>query len=331
MSFLLFFSGMKIYCYCMSAVNAVSKCVAASLLNSNQTQQGGGMFPTILFSLMLFSVTSACVLSQDLDGKPYTPGVDANIDVYFCDWHDSMPVQTHGSLIERAILTQGDPLNPPAKGAVLKYLNRLTHAILSTGSTTQPTTLKGEQEVIYILSGKGAIQAKNGKPSDLYPGIAVLIPAGLEFTMKASPEAPLTMYLVSEPIPEGFRPNPELLVHDENTTSVSSTDVHWVHIWKGLFHTGNGLGTIESMGTCTFDPMTIGHPHSHEEGVEEIWAEVSGRSIAFIGKQIRWQEPGVAYLIPPDGKTPHSNINPCKDTQIKLLYIARYRDHAVRP
>ncbi len=278
--------------------------------------------------MLTFTVTVATI-AQNLDGSQYTPGVDADINLYFCDWRDSMPQNTHGSLIERPIFTKGDPLNPPSKGSVLKYLNRYSYATLAGGTQTQPVTLKGEQEVIYIISGSGVIQATGQSPANLYPGIGVLIPAGLEFTMKTAPDAPLNIYLVSEPVPAGFRPNSTLVVRDENVQRVSIT-AHWAHIWRGLFSTSDGLGTLESIGTVSFDPMTIGHPHSHEDGVEELWTEVMGTSTAFIGKQIRNQPPGVAYMIPPDGKTPHSNINTDTEHQVKLLYIARYRDHKVR-
>ena len=83
------------------------------------------------------------------------------------------------------------------------------------------------------------------------------------------------------------------------------------------------------MLTVTYDPMTIGHPHSHDAGVEEVWTAITGSSIAFIGKEIRMQHPGTGYMIPPDGKTPHANIND-SNKQIKMLYFARYRDHDVR-
>ena len=74
--------------------------------------------------------------------KPWTEvpihrGKDANIDLYFGSWIDSEPYTTHGTLVERDILTQGDPLNPPAKGAVLLYVNRFTHATLDAGVRTE--------------------------------------------------------------------------------------------------------------------------------------------------------------------------------------------------
>lgn len=262
-----------------------------------------------------------------LDPKPYNPETDPDIDMYMGSWRESMPKHTHGSLVERDILTKGDPMNPSAKGAVLKYINRFTYATLESHASTTPTTLKGEQEIFYILSGKGIITAGK-KTANLYENIAVLMPANLEFTMQNTGNEPLTMYLVNEPIPGGFRSNENMLVKDENITPVS-TGVHWCHISKGLFTTADGLGTLENMTTCSFDPMTIGHPHSHVEGCEEVWTGLNGTSIAFLGKQIRMQPPGTAYMIPPDGNTPHSNIN-MTNKRIKLFYFARYRDHEVR-
>ena len=279
---------------------------------------------SLVFCLMCFNVAFA----QTLDGSPYTPGKDPDIDMFIGSWKESMPVHTHGSLVERAILTQGDPFNPPTRGAVLKYINRFTYAALAAKASTAPTTLDGEQEILYVLSGKGTIQA-DGETYGLYKGIAVLVPAGLEFVMKNTGDGDLTMYLINEPVPAGFRPNSEILVKDENIIPISSTTGHWCHIVKGLFGTKDGLGTLEAVITVAFDPMTIGHPHSHKEGCEEVWTGITGTSIAFLGKQIRCQPPGTAYMIPPNGNTPHANINTSNE-QIKMFYFARYRDHEVR-
>ncbi|MFC1542093.1 hypothetical protein ACFL50_06565 [Candidatus Latescibacterota bacterium] len=288
------------------------------------------MIRTVFLVILVTVLAAPCIsLAQDLDGNPYTPGVDADIDLYLCSWKDSMPVQSHGALVEREIFGRGDPLNPPSKGKVLKYMNRFVYATLASGGSTRPTALKGEQEVFYFLSGRGIIKTAK-TTADIYQGVAVLVPAGCEFTItNTSRENDLTMYLVNEPVPAGFRPNPDIMVKDVDASPILSSSAHWVHLWRGMFGTNNGLGTIESTGTVSLDPMTIAHPHSHDEGVEEIWAAVSGESIAFIGKQIRMQEPGMAFTVPPDGKTPHSNIN-TSDKQILMLYIARYRDHEVR-
>ncbi len=300
-----------------------------SLLKTLHTEKEKIMKVKISVLSLIFTCFIVVVsLAQNLDGSPYTAGKDPNIDMYICHWKESMPRHTHGSLIERDILTKGNAMNPPAKGAVLEYVNRFTRSALDAHASTTPTTLKGEQEIFYFLSGKGTIKAGN-KTADLYKGICILMPANLEFTMTNTGNEPLTMYLVNEPIPAGFRPNKDMLVKDENTLPIQSTSGHWCHIVKNFFETDAGLGTLERVLTVTFDPMTIGHPHSHGAGCEEVWTQVNASSIAFIGKQIRTQPHGAGYMIPPDGNTPHSNIN-ISNKQVTMFYFARYGDHEVR-
>lgn len=287
------------------------------------------MLLRLLIAAFSFSV-SLCTVSfaQNLDGSPYAPGKDANIDMFMRSWKDSMPKHTHGSLIERDVLIKGDPMNPPTPGAALKYVNRFTFATLNDHDVTTPVTLKGEQEVYYILSGKGSITA-GGKTSPLYPGIAVLMPEALEFTMKNDCEEPLTMYLISEPVPAGFRPNKDMLIVDENTVPIVSSDAHWVGIVKQFFTTQDGLGAMESILVCYFSPMTFFQPHSHDSTTEEVWTALDPNTYVLLGKQIRIQPPGTAYMIPPDGKTPHANFN-TSDKTIRMFYFARYKDHDAR-
>jgi len=278
---------------------------------------------SIIFTLFLMSAAASSASAQG--GSQFE---ERRIDMYFGNWKESMPKFIHGSIVTRDILTKGDPLKPPYRGAVLKYANAFVHGSLDAGAATTPSTLKGEQEIYFILSGKGTLTAGK-QTAQLYPGITVLMPANLEFVMKNTGDEPLTMYIVTEPIPEGFRPNAEMLVRDENTIPIDSTTGHWVHIVKYLFETKDGLGTLERVLTVTFDPMTIGDQHFHVEGTEEVWTMFKGETLAFIGRQIRKQSAGIGYMIPPDGRTTHSNIN-YTDSQGKFFYFARYGDHAVR-
>jgi mannose-6-phosphate isomerase-like protein (cupin superfamily) len=296
---------------------------------------------TSIFAIAAILVASTCALAQNpngeekpprrifMDGKPYRAGVDADIDMYIGTWHNSLPRHTHGSLVERDMLTQGDPMAPTRPGAVLQYVNRFVYATLASKAVTPPTTLDKEQEIVFVLSGQGTISWKK-QSAKLYSGVALLIPANLKFTIKNTGDEDLAMYLVNEPIPDGFRPNEEILVVDENAAPIRSTTGHWVHIVKTLFQVEDGLATLERVLTVAQDPYTIGHPHAHDAGVEEAWTAISGTSFAFLGKQLRAQPPGTSYMIPPDGKTPHANIN-TSDEQVKLFYFARYRDHEVRP
>lgn len=275
--------------------------------------------------MLLICIASAAALAQEidrsqLDPRPYDPAVDPDIDMYFGSWMESQPHNTHGSLIERDILTKGDPLNPPRKGAVLLYAGRFTHATLSAGWSTVPTTLQGEQEVFYILSGEGTITG-GGRTFELYTGVGVLVPANLQFTMTAGKKEALKMYLLSDPVPEGFKGNTEITVVDENKKPWNSGNPHWVGLSKPIFNKNTGLASIGNIITVRFDPMTMFHPHSHKEGQEEVWTTVYGDTYVLLGKEIRHQPPGTGYYIPPTGNTPHSNFN-VSESMCKLFYFS---------
>ena len=287
-----------------------------------------------IFCLALLLLFSPLLTAQQpapysmLDPNPYVPGKDPDIDMYIGDWKESMVKTTHGSLVERDILTKGDPMKPSRRGAVLKYLNGFTYAELGAHASTVPVTLKGEQEIYFVISGSGTIRTGT-ETTDLYKGIAVLVPENLEFTIQNNTDESLLLYLVTERCPEGFRPNKSLLVRDENVLPSTSSDAHWVGIVKVLFETDDGLATLESVLTVMFSPMTFFHPHSHLEGCEEVWTSIYDDIHVLLGKQIRLQKAGTAYMIPPDGNTPHANFN-VSDKLIKMFYFARYREHEVR-
>jgi len=273
-------------------------------------------------ALALLAVLSPLVLAQQA-------GSD-RIDSFFGDWRTSAVHVTHGSLAEHEIFVRGDPMNPPRKGAIFQFLNAYSYATLAPHASTESTRLNGQQEIYFIASGRGTATAA-GETVDLYRNIAVLVPSSLDFTIQNTGDQPLTMYLINEPTPAGFRPNPKLLVKDENKLPVTSTDGHWCHIVKTLFVTADGLGTLQSVLTVTLDPLTMGQPHlvDHTD-IEEVWTSLEGNSLAFLGTQLRRQGPGISYLHPPDNKTPHTNINHSEDTQAKFLYFARYHPHETR-
>jgi mannose-6-phosphate isomerase-like protein (cupin superfamily) len=254
------------------------------------------------------------------------------ISLYFGDWHASPSRTIRGSLEERDILTRGDGLNPTRAGAVLRFINSYTYATLAPNASTTPTRLDGQQEIYFVESGRGTVTA-GGQTAELFQNIAVLMPANLEFTLKNTGDQPLEMYVINEPTPPGFRPNANMLVRDENKIPISGIGF-WAHIAKPLFVTADGLGTLESVLTVTYDPLTIGKPHPapHEDtsDIEEVWTALYGTSVAMVGNQLRKQTPGMALYHPPDNLTPHTNINPSSMDQAKFLYLARYRPHEAR-
>jgi mannose-6-phosphate isomerase-like protein (cupin superfamily) len=251
------------------------------------------------------------------------------IDLYFANWHASAPSMARGSLEERPILTHGDGVNPTQKGAVLRFLNSYAYATLAPKASTETTRLDGQQEIYFIVSGRGRVSA-GGQVAELYRNIAVLMPANLEFTLKNTSDEPLAMYIVNEPTPAGFRPNSAMLVRDENALPITSSDEFWTHIVKTIFVTADGLATLQAVLTVTLDPLTIARPHLHlvdYTDTEEVWSALDGSSLAFVGNQLVPQTPGMAFYHIPDDKTPHTNLNPSQDSQAKFFYFARYHAH----
>jgi mannose-6-phosphate isomerase-like protein (cupin superfamily)/uncharacterized RmlC-like cupin family protein len=254
------------------------------------------------------------------------------ISLYFGDWHASTPHVIRGSLEERDILTRGDGSNPTRAGSVFRFINSYTYATLAAGASTKPARLDGQQEIYFVASGRGTVTA-GGQTADLFRNVAVLMPANLEFAFKNTSDEPLTMYVVNEPTPPGFRPNSAMLVRDENILPITSSDEFWTHIVKTIFVTSDGLATLQAVLTVTLDPLTMARPHLHlvdYTDTEEVWSALNGSSLAFVGNQLREQTPGMAFYHIPDNQTPHTNLNPSEDSPAKFFYFARYHPHETR-
>jgi mannose-6-phosphate isomerase-like protein (cupin superfamily) len=270
---------------------------------------------------------------------------DRRIDLFISDWQGSLPRFEHGSLVLRDILIRGDNFAPSQKSAVLRAANFFAYGRLAPGNWTTPTKLEGQQEVYYVLGGEGEITA-GGDTAKLRKDMAVFMPAGLEFVMKSTGSEALTMYVINDPTPAGFHPKDKMAVKDEamaRTRTPAAADPyivggasgHWAHIVRELFSPADGLATEQSVITVTVNPLTMGEPHPHRPGQEEVWAAIDGTSLIMMGTELRVQKPGMAYMLPPDSATVHSNINP-GDTPVKFLYFAKFPEgdnwtHAVVP
>jgi mannose-6-phosphate isomerase-like protein (cupin superfamily) len=270
---------------------------------------------------------------------------DRRIDLFMSDWQGSLPRFEHGSLVLRDILIRGDNFAPPEKSAVLRAANFFAYGRLAPGAWTTRSRLNGQQEVYYVLGGEGEIAA-GGDTAKLHKDIAVLMPAGLEFVMKSTGDEPLTLYVINEPTPSGFHPKDKMVIKDEEMARqrtpaaadpyiVGGASGHWAHIVKELFSPADGLATEQSVITVTVNPLTMGEPHPHRPGQEEVWAAINGTSLMLMGTELRVQKPGMAYMLPPDAATIHSNIN-AGDKPVKFLYFARFPEgdnytHAIVP
>lgn len=270
-----------------------------------------------MIAAALFAATA---LSSLAHAQELQVGSNAYVDMYFGDWHASK-AETTGSLTEYAVFTKGDSMKPNTKGAILRYVDSYVFATLAPGASSPSTTLSGKQRVYYFTTGTGIISAG----SDSVPvsiNIAVLVPGNLAFTVKNTGKDTLGAYVVTEPTPSGFQPGAKLVVKDEKLTSIRTAEQEWSRIVRPLFTSADGLATISNIETVTLDPLTITRPFiGTMPNTEQLWMELSGTSIAFIGPYLRRQKPGMAYEHPPDNLAPTSNVNYSEDSQVKLLLV----------
>ena len=269
---------------------------------------------------------SSNVPYSQLSPNNFNPSRDPNIDEYLANWKESMPVPSHGGLVERYIFTRNDAVqtNRSLKGKVFNSINRFSHVTLRTQTSTSPTTLKGEQEIFYVLSGHGIVSGNN-EEYDIFPGIIFLIPANIEFQITNTGDEPVMMYLIVEPVPEGFIPKTHIVIHNEATLPIVKTDNHWNNITKELIKPEEGLAVIEEIFTILLPAGTMSQPFSFIGGVEAVYSVVEGNPLMLSGKQIRNLSAGSAYMVIPNGTTPHANIN-LTNNMIKYFYFGLLND-----
>lgn len=238
-------------------------------------------------------------------------------------WESSPTTSSHRSLVERAILTPGDPLNPTSQGALLKYLSRLNRGVLYGMGSTQATKHEGENEMIYIVSGKGRIEG-GGKKLPLKPGDGVLIPPSMEHTIINETPEPLVMVVAAEPVPKTYKTRADILVRSLLDVN-ASPGAHWNHIGLGNIGRDDGLYQEEAFALVGVDGMNIAEPHPHQDGTEEVWYNVSGDAFLHLGTRLFHQPEGTAFMTPPDGQTPHATIN-TSDKPVLFLFLARWHE-----
>jgi len=288
------------------------------------------MIKKIVLAGLLFFLMSAFLTAQNpktvgsLDGRGYT-AKDPDIDMYMGNWKESWPKRIHGSLMVREILTrcEGDPLSPSYRGAVLTSAKLFAYTTLIRNNVTTPASLKGEQEIFYVLSGKGTVTV-GGNTYNLHPGMAFLIPENLEFSLKGGENEHLNMYMVVEPTPPGFKPVNSIVIHDEAQIKAAATPGNWVYITKTLFKPQDGLASLRSVFIVNMEPNTFGQPHSDGVGDEEVWSALEGDIKFLLGRDIRDFPVGTACKVPPDGAMYQANMN-FSDKKVKLFGFANMK------
>lgn len=248
--------------------------------------------------------------------------MDTDFSFYINHWRNSPAREGHGGLIERDILTRGDPFSPRTKGAVLRFLKAYRRAELPPHAGTQSYSNSREQVFLFVLAGEGRIEA-GGRSVELEEGAAVVIPAGLSYRVFNPSGRPLELFLAAEETPEGFVPERELSV-GRFRDSLPLVGAHWAHIARPFIYDheprfSNPMGFV----VVSMDAFDIAQPHTHPAAAEEIWLQVKGTSLLWLGNRLLRQAPGEAFLVPPTNTVPHSSINPDAEPQLWLFFGCR--------
>ncbi len=247
-----------------------------------------------------------------LDPAPFDPLSDPDSDMFIGHYSDSRMELVNGCLKQWQItypLAGNDPLFPEKKGHYATSVEAINYAVLEPGLTTDAERLSGRQKIFYIAFGEGEI-ASGGKRQSFEQDALVLVPENTSYTLKNSCGRDLVMYVIVEPVPDGFSPRPDVLVRHFQEGQYSTGGGHWTHGTRnGTLRKEDGLATITGMTPVWYFPMSVGQPHAHNPGVEEIWFVVEGDFHLLLGKQFYNLPPGTAYKVPPTGTLPHSNMN----------------------
>ena len=242
------------------------------------------------------------------------------LDLYYRCWWDSDAEFSHSGLLERPILTAGDPQQVSQPGAVLVYAKKFSHAFLEARCSTPPTR-HSYQEILYVVKGKGSIVGGE-KKALIEDGTAMLLPPNMEHTLENDSSQPMEILVLTEELPPNFKPRPDMLVRYLRQLPITHIS-HWSYAVRWLFKDEDGLARLTNVLIVTQDAMTIGSPHAHVPLWEEVWYKLEDDGLLFVGSEIRKMPNGCGYIAPPDGVTPHSVINTTDHPQT-YFYFAHY-------
>ena len=268
------------------------------------------------------AVDTAPSYREDAPSNRRRSGLDVDVSLYLNTWRNSPPREGHGGLIERDILTPGDPFAPTQKGAVLRFLSAYRRAELPPGAATRRFADPREQVFLFVLAGEGRIEA-GGRTAGLEEGTAVVIPVGLAYRLFNPSDGTLELFLAAEVTPDGFVPARELSV-GRYRDSLPLVGAHWAHIARPFVYDreprfANPMGFV----VVSVDAFDVAQPHTHPAAAEEIWLQVKGASLLFFGNRLLRQEPGDAFLVPPTNTVLHSSINPDGAPKLWLFFGCR--------
>lgn len=239
------------------------------------------------------------------------------VDRFFGQAANATGRLSHGGLLTRTILRNGDPNVQGPAGAVLEYRTQVAQATLLPKSST-PLMSINSQFLFYVVSGEGRLD--DGRVSwELRNGIAMLIPPDVKRRFVNTSDQPLEMVMTEWPANVIARK--DILVRDVTLLPYCEENAHWNNMSKCLFSQADGM--TGRVLLVMLMPMTMAAPHTHGPGTDEIWTKLTpGNALLMLGSELRDMPQYSAFLAPPNGYTQHGQLNTSKSQIEMWLYVA---------
>jgi mannose-6-phosphate isomerase-like protein (cupin superfamily) len=248
---------------------------------------------------------------------PSNERTNVNIDRFIGHAINSSPRLSHGGLLTRTILRNGNPAEPGPSGAVLEFRTQVAKATLLPRDSTLLLSLD-QQFLFYVVSGQGRLD-DGTEAWNLHEGITMLIPQGVRRRFTNTADDPLDMIMVEWPANDLARK--DILVRDVSKLPFCEESAHWNNMSKCIFSQEDGM--TGRVLLVMLMPMTMAAPHTHVPGTDEFWTKLSpGSALIMLGSELREMPQYSAFLAPPDGQTWHAQLNTSKDRVETWLYVA---------
>lgn len=224
---------------------------------------------------------------------------------------------SHGGLMTRSILRNGNPNVPGPAGNVLEYRTQLAQAVLPPRNSTALMSINN-QFLFYVVGGQGRLD-DGANYWDLHDGVAMLIPPDVQRRFTNTSNEPLEMVMVEWPANTTARK--DILVRDVNLLPYCEENAHWNNMSKCVFAQGDGM--TGRVLLVMLAPLTMAAPHPHGPRTEETWTKITpGTALLLLGSELREMPQWTAFLAPPNGITWHAQVNTSKTQIEKWLYVA---------
>ena len=228
-------------------------------------------------------------------------------------WRDC-DVTNDGRLREWQVFSRRGDGGPDAEnGAVCFDITSYGRAVVIPGITTEPAVYRDDVDSLCVASGVGILDL-DGDEHRLIPGTSFTIPPGQCHRFRNTGDVELEFIYSRRPPTKNdseFQIRHWTEERDESEWG-SPYQGHWYHTYRG---------PSCEVHIADLPPRKFSHPHSHPDGLDEIWYVHRGGGWHWMGREYRAHTPGRALWLEP--KELHALMNPT-DANVEYIYASSY-------